>query len=206
MEHVTVSRSSAIVRDAIGLLWMVTAGSIAALGAVAMVSVTVQQAVVLLVVVGVVCALLFFMGIRVLRAAVRLPREASPEIVATRKNFSRRFGLVVALETFALLAANIVLLWINHYEYLVPIVLLIVGVHFFPVAILFKMWPYHFTAAIFSLAAIAPLVSMPVTTTIGHVSSWIVLPTAGGAIGAWLTAGCLLGIERKRLGWGKSSS
>ena len=98
MEQFTVSRNSTILRDAIGFLWIMAAGSLAALGAVAMMSVTVLEAVVLLVLVGVVCAVFFPMGISVLRTALRLPREASPEIAAARKQLSRRFGMVVGVE------------------------------------------------------------------------------------------------------------
>lgn len=204
MQQITVSRNSAILRDAIGLLWMMTAGSIAAVAAVAMVSTTVLEAVVLLGLVGSVCAVFIPMGINVLRTALRLPREASLEVAAARKQVRRRFGMVFGVELLAFLVANIVLLFIKHYEYLVPIILLIVGVHFFPLARLFKMWPYHFTGVSFSLAAILPPIGMPFTMNIGHVSSWIVLPTAGCAFGAWVTAGCVLGIERKRLGWGRA--
>ena len=204
MEQFTVSRNSAILRDAIGLLWMMGAGSIAALGVVAMVSVTVLEAVILLVLVGGVCAVFFPRGISILRAALRLPRATSPAVAAAGKQLRRRFGSVFGVEMLSFLVADIVLFSTHHYAYVVPIILLITGIHFFPLAMLFKMWPYHVTGVVFSLAALFPLFTVPFTMTIGHLSSWIVLPTVGCALGAWVTAGCVLGIERKRLAGGRT--
>jgi hypothetical protein len=203
MAQFTVSRNSTILRDAIGSLWITTAGSIAALGAVVMLSTSVLEAIVLFGIVVGVCAVLYPLDISTLRAACRLLRETSPEIVAARKKLIRRFGLVVGIEMLFFLIANLVLAQFNHYEYLVPIIMLIVGVHFFPVAALFKMWPYYLSGLLFSLAAIITLISAPYTMHIGRLSSWVVLPTVICALVAWLTAACVLAIQRKRLGQNK---
>ncbi|MEO8956610.1 MAG: hypothetical protein ABI465_18825 [Ktedonobacteraceae bacterium] len=200
MTQFPVSRNSAILRDAIGSLWFTTAGSVAALGVVAMLSTNLVEALVLLGIVAVVCAVLYPLNISTLRAARSLPRAASPEIAAARKKLIRRFGAVVGVEMLFFLLANVILLQIHHYEYLVPIILLIVGVHFFPVAALFKMWPYYLTGLLFSLAAIITLLTTPSTMSIGRLSSWIVLPTVICALVAWLTAICVLAIQKKRLG------
>jgi hypothetical protein len=158
-----------------------------------MLSTSFVEALVLLVIVAGVCAVLYSLNISTLRVARRLPLEASPEIAAARKKLIRRFGVVVGVEMLFFLLANVVLLQIHHYEYLVPIILLIVGVHFFPVAALFYMWPYALTGLLFSFAT-------PYTMDIGRLSSWIVLPTVMCALGAWLTAMCLLAMQKKRLG------
>jgi hypothetical protein len=165
-----------------------------------MLSTSLVEALVLLVIVAGVCAVLYSLNISTLRVARRLPLEASPEIAAARKKLIRRFGVVVGVEMLFFLLANVILLQIHHYEYLVPIILLIVGVHFFPVAALFYMWPYALTGLLFSFAAIITLLATPYTMDIGRLSSWIVLPTVMCALGAWLTAMCVLAMQKKRLG------
>ena len=201
MAQFVVSKNSAILRDAIGALWMTIAGTVAALGVVAMSSTSVLEVLVLLLIVLVVSFALYPSIISTLRAALRLPRESSPAITAARTKVTRRFGAVFSLECLCFLLANIVLLLLHHYEYLVPAILLIVGIHFFPIAALFKMWPYYLTGLLFSLAAIITVLTSPYTLSIGHVSRWIVLPTAICAGVAWLTAACVLIIERRRLGY-----
>ncbi len=195
----TVSRNSTILRDAIGTLWVTTAGTMGALGAAAMLSTDLLTSVVPIAVIAAACGLLYPPSIATLRAARRLPRSESPAIAAARKSLSRRFGMVVGVEVFFFVLANVILLLTHQYEYLVPVILLIVGVHFFPVAALFKMWPYYLAGALFSLASIGTLFATSSTMEIGRVKAWIALPTVSCAIVAWLTAGCLLIIQRKRL-------
>ncbi len=199
MAQFAVSKNSAILRDAIGSLWMAIAGTVAALGVVAMIGTSVSGALVPLVIVIVVSFALAPFLLSTLHTALRLPRDSSPEFTAARKKLVRRFGAVVGIECLSFLLANIVLLRLNRYEYLVPTILLIVGIHFVPVAVLFRMWPYSLTGLLFSLAAIVTVLASPSTRYIGRASGWIVLPTAACACVAWLTAGCILIIQRRRL-------
>lgn len=177
---------------------MATAGTIAALGAAALLSTDLTATVVLIAVTAVVALVVYPIGISMLRAALRLPRPKSPKITAERKKLSRRFGVVVGIEMAFFALANVVLLLTNHYEYLVPAILLITGVHFIPVARLFRMWPYYLTGVLFSLAAALPVLITSSTTRLGLVSAWIVLPTLSCAVIAWLTAGCVLAIQHRR--------
>lgn len=193
-----VSVNSTILRDAVGALWMATAGTVAALGVAAMVSTHLTAAVVLIAVTAVVALVLYPIGISMLRAALRLPRPQSLQITAERKKLSRRFGVVVGIEMAFFALANVVLLLTNRYEYLVPAILLITGVHFIPIARLYRMWPYYLTGLLFCLAAVLPVLITSSTTRLGLVSAWIVLPTLSCAVIAWLTAGCVLAIQNKR--------
>jgi len=200
MAQFAVSKYSTILRDVIGSLWMAIAGTVAALGVGAMLSTRVSGALVPLVIVIVVSLALYPLLLSTLRTALRLPRESSPETTAARKKLVRRFGAVVGIECLCFLLANVVLLRLDRYAYLVPTILLIVGIHFIPVAALYKMWPYYLTGLLFSLAAIVTVLAFPYTRYIGRASSWIVLPTAACACVAWLTAACILIIQRRRLG------
>jgi len=199
MAQFAVSKNSAILRDAIGSLWMAIAGTVAALGVVAMIGTSVSEALVLLLLVIVVSVTLSPFLLSILRAALRPPRESSPEMTAARKKLVRRFGAVVGIECLCFLLANVVLLRLNHYEYLVPTILLIVGIHFVPIAALYKMWPYYLTGLLFSLTSIITVLAFPFTRYLGRASGWIVLPTAACACVAWLTAACILLIQRRRL-------
>lgn len=98
-------------------------------------------------------------AIAVLRLRVsRLPRDAiapsAQEIVADRA-IGRRFGLVFGIEAGAIFLAVVGLNAVHLPEYIPCAVALIVGVHFFPLARLFKAPVYYVTGALGCAIALA---------------------------------------------------
>jgi hypothetical protein len=128
-----------------------------------------------------------------LRAAQHLPRDTSPESVALRKKLGRRFGLVVLIEVVAIVIANSVCALTNQVDFIVPVDLLIVGIHFFPLAALFNVRSYYVMGMLWILIVIITMLTTSSTTIVGWgMSIWIVLPSIGCAVVTWLTVIYLL--------------
>lgn len=99
-------------------------------------------------------------SIRVRRAVGGLPRDDSPLADARRKHLSNRLSLVSALQGVAIVLAVILLGRYALAPFIPAVVVLIVGVHFFPLAKLYAVRAYYVTgSALCALAAVAFLVA-----------------------------------------------
>ena len=94
--------------------------------------------------------------------ASRLPRDIvppTPDQIAAGRAIGLRFGLVFGVETAAIVLA-VALLNVIHYTGYIPCAIaLIVGVHFFPLAPLFKAPIYYVTGFVGCAIALAGLFS-----------------------------------------------
>ncbi len=121
------------------------------------------------------------MGIR----AVRLPRGTVPptaEHVAAGRAIGRRFGLVFGLETLAILVAVAVLNGIHQPDYSPCAIAVIVGIHFFPLAPLFKAPIYNVTGILGCVVGVAGFFIADAVLRQKAVSIWfglVLLGTAG---------------------------
>jgi hypothetical protein len=111
------------------------------------------------------CALaaVLFLGVgRLRRGALGLPKDDSPRAREWRDRSLRRFNLVFGLQGVAI-ALSVFLLVRYDLGTLVPaVVAIIVGVHFFPLAGLYRVRAYHATgAALCVLGAVAFLLAPP---------------------------------------------
>ncbi|MGH8183567.1 MAG: DUF7010 family protein [Rhodanobacteraceae bacterium] len=96
-------------------------------------------------------------GIAVIRRGSRLPRETSNAI---RRRIRRNYIMTVVAEIVALnIAANLL---ITHHmmSYLPAAFAVIVGLHFFPLAWIFRMRHYHATAALMTLAGTLAILAL----------------------------------------------
>ncbi len=119
-------------------------------------------------------------GIGEIRGALRLPRPAQ-EDKDEGKRIRRRFLLVVALEVAAIVAANSVLMATHHYPLIVAIDLMIVGIHFFPLASLFRVPRYNLMGLLFCAIPVVTVLVLPIQAHMGNALSWFVAPTLGCA-------------------------
>jgi len=97
------------------------------------------------------------MGLR----ASRLPRGTVPataEQIAAGRAIGRRFGLIFGLETVAILLAVAVLNGIHRPDYIPCAIAVIVGLHFFPLAPLFKAPIYNVTGFLGCVIGLAGVV------------------------------------------------
>ena len=93
--------------------------------------------------------------------ASRLPRGTVPptaEQIAAGRAIGRRFGLIFGLETVAILLAVAALNGIHRPDYIPCAIAVIVGLHFFPLAPLFKAPIYNVTGFLGCVIGLAGVV------------------------------------------------
>lgn len=124
--------------------------------------------------------------------ARRLPRDTSPEAVAQGKVIGRRlgmqFGIIFGLEILIAVVVNVVLNVINHPEFFFPLLAIIVGAHFVPLAPIFQVRIYYATGILLCLVGLVVLLATPSTAMMNGARLWDVLPGFLSAPILWLTA------------------
>jgi len=125
-------------------------------------------------------------GVGVIRVALRLPGDPprTPEV----RVMLRRFYLVVIAEVIAIMVVNGICAVTQHLELLVPLDLLIVGIHFLPLAWIFRVPRYYCMGGLFCLVIALTLGLIPAQMQIGAAAAWFVIPTFGCTLAAWATA------------------
>jgi hypothetical protein len=160
---------------AIGSLWLIAAGvgySAAVLALIDTPAATIALTALLAAAVAAVAA-----AVLVIKAAARLPKDkVSAEAAPSMR---RWFIIVFVVEVALILVVAAVCGATRRVEYIVPLVLVVVGVHFLPLARLFGVPRYYALGAGFCVIAIATMLLVEPTARIGAVLSWTVLPTFG---------------------------
>lgn len=119
-------------------------------------------------------------SIRLRRSGHNLPRNDSADAQASRGRMARRFNLVVTLQWVAIVAAIIVLGRFDRGSFIPPVIAVIVGLHFFPLARLFRIRAYHVAGAALCLVGLIALWAPPATrlTLVGLGSAAVLFATA----------------------------
>lgn len=116
-----------------------------------------------------------------------------------RKN--RWFGIIFGLEGVLIAAASVICQSTNHLDLFVPVMALIVGAHFFPLANLFQVKFYYITGSLLCMFSVITLLTFPVSVTWGkhQIMAWwtsIGFSTAltlwGTGMAVWITGHRLL--------------
>jgi hypothetical protein len=111
-------------------------------------------------------------GIVVLRHALRVPKQA-----ASARGIRRPFLLIVIGEIVGWGVANAACLIFWTWRAIVPVDLIIVGLHFLPLAPIFKVPRYRILGVLFCVIPAATVLLVPEAARTGEVASWIALPT-----------------------------
>ena len=96
---------------------------------------------------GVLAAWIGLFTIRFIRGHQRAA-PASPEQDMLGRRIGRRFGLINAVQWGAIIAAIIVLNVIHRTGFIAPAIAVIVGIHFFPLAAVFRQPSYYATGTL----------------------------------------------------------
>ena len=141
------------------------------------------------VLVGVVIAAMAYVviGVGMIRTIRRIPAAISTRTPEERV-ILRRFVYVVIGEVVAIMVVNAVCAITQHLELLVPLDVLIVGIHFLPLASLFRVPRYYPMGGLFCLVSVLTLVLVPAHAQVGAAAAWFVLPALGCTPVAWVTA------------------
>lgn len=99
------------------------------------------------------------------------------------------FGIIFTVEGLAIGAASAICTATNHFNLLFPIMAIIVGVHFIPLAPLFRVKTHYITGTLLTLLAMATLLFIPENTTLGGhpVIAWWLVVGFGSALILWGT-------------------
>lgn len=169
----------------VGAVWLIVASTAFATAALSMIR-TATAAAVLVAAIGA-ATVLVVMGINYIRAVLRLPGDM-PTQTPDEQNMRSRFMWIVAAEIVALAIVNSVLGATHHILFLVPLNLIIVGIHFLPLAKVFKVPRYSTMGGLFSAIAVFTMLGVPREAHLGGALSWFVLPSLGCALVATITA------------------
>jgi hypothetical protein len=123
---------------------------------------------------------------RLRRSATMVPPSAPP---AALGNVQRRFTVVVATETVAIIAAANILARSGHSQWIPAVICALVGLHFIPLARLFSVPLYYATASALCLVAGSTMI---LGASGAPTSLWRLLPGFGAALVLWSTSAGLL--------------
>lgn len=130
---------------------------------------------------------LLILGIGTIRGVLRL--NLLPEIEASeRGRLMLRFAGIVAVEVAAIAVVANICVRTHHWRFIVPLAIVIVGLHFLPLVSLFRVPRYYKTGALFCAIPLGTMLLVPISAQIGHCLSWITIPSVGCGLVALATA------------------
>lgn len=133
-------------------------------------------------------------SVRHIVAALKLPSEPRS---AEDRRIGRQFVLIVVLEGVAVALVSTACYFIGHLSWIVPLDLIIVGIHFIPLAKLFGVPRYTMLGWLFCIVSILTLLLVPAHAHIGTAFTRFVYSALGCAASAWLiSVGNLLELRR----------
>ncbi|MCM3186041.1 DUF7010 family protein [Priestia megaterium] len=99
------------------------------------------------------------------------------------------FGIIFSLEGLLIAITSFICISTNHLDLFVPVMALIVGAHFFPLASLFQVPTYYITGTLLCLLAMLVMLTCPVKTIISdhQIMVWWVSLGFGSALILWGT-------------------
>ena len=161
---------------------------------------TFLERVLLFAVILIVAIALSIPSISILRAAQHLSYNSSPEAMTKGKTISKWFAVVFFSEFATIGLANFLLNSTHHDEIIPLVTALIVGIHFLPLANIFRITAYYMTGTSISLLAVGALIALLFfKVTLGGLYAWATVVGLGNAVILWITALYVLSIGRRLL-------
>jgi hypothetical protein len=130
---------------------------------------------------------LIVISVIVIHAALGLPVSTVPS-TPEGKQIRRRFAWVFGAEMFAFAVVNSVVGVTRNFELMPSLNLIIVGVHFFPLAQIFRVPRYNIMGLLFCAIPLVTLLAIPKQFLVGRNLAWYVIPGLGCGLVASLTA------------------
>jgi hypothetical protein len=162
-----------------GSLWLIIVGT--AFAVWGLLAVRSSLARLLLAAMAVGAATLIVFGVVMVRRVLRLPR-GTDSLPSEGRRIRRQFAMIVAAELAAFLVVNLICVTTRHWMFIAPLDLIIVGLHFLPLARLFKVPRYNVMGILFCVIPILTMLFIPRSIYVGHALSWFVIPPVGCAL------------------------
>jgi len=141
-------------------------------------------------VVGLVTLVLFAIGGIFLKYALSLPETLSQEDEAESKRIWVWFGIIFGIEFLLIAISSTLLSTFQRDVFIAPAIALIVGIHFFPLARLFRVPVFSMTGELLSVLALVALIALLLGLPIAGSSpyNWSLFVGIGTTLILWLTA------------------
>ena len=123
-------------------------------------------------------------NLRQILAAAKLPKATTSK----RSNIGRRFGWIVVFEVVGIVLIGGICFNAGLLSWLVPVDLIIVGIHFIPLARLFGVPRYTLLGAAFCAIPVLTLILVPADAHVGAVVARYLISSLGCTAASWLTA------------------
>jgi hypothetical protein len=171
-----------IVSRAGGGLWLLVVGG--AFGLWALHAIDTPTARIVQLAVTAVLALLAVLSGVVIGAALQLP--PSP-VTGPQRLMLRKFRYLTLAEVAGFAVANGVCAATHHIPFIVPANIMVVGLHFIPLGLIFGVRRYQVMGVLFIGVTIATVLWIPQSMQIGSALAWFVMPALGCGATAWVT-------------------
>lgn len=127
-------------------------------------------------------------GISLFAASKRLPQPAAIDTHRWKRVWIW-FGIIFTVEGIAIGVASAICTATDHFNLLFPIMAIIVGVHFLPLAPLFRTKSHYITGTLQTLLAMVTLLVVPENAELGGhpVITWWLVVGFGSALILWAT-------------------
>ena len=186
-----------------GCLWLVAVGT--AYAAWSLLAIQSAWATSLLVATSIFAVGMYLFGIAMIRGVRQLPVLPATEPSRARR-IILRFGAIVAIEGVAIAMVSLACIFTHHARFIVPLTLVIVGLHFLPLARLFDVPRYSVTGILFCIIPIVTMVAVPASAHVGQLRDWIAIPSVGCALVSLATGWGGLNEVRRFLSASQASS
>ena len=130
---------------------------------------------------------LLIAGVSLSRASRRISPQAPTTDTQGGQPRSKWFRIVFPTELIAIMIAYVICSAVNRSDLFYPVMMLIVGVHFFPLAFIFRIRRYYGTGALLCFLAVVTLLVMPEQLRLSdtQIQVWWVTLGLGGAFILW---------------------
>ncbi|MGG0470813.1 hypothetical protein ABEY96_01245 [Priestia aryabhattai] len=132
---------------------------------------------------------LFISAFALIKSSSQLSNEVIKEDRDRWRKKNRWFGIIFSLEGLLIAIAAFICVSTNHLNLFVPVMALIVGAHFFPLASLFQVPIYYITGTLLCLLATIVMLTFPVKIIVSdhQIMAWWVSVGFGSALILWGT-------------------
>ncbi|HNW52581.1 MAG TPA: hypothetical protein PKH79_15975 [Prolixibacteraceae bacterium] len=131
-------------------------------------------------------AILLTIIIKMLRFAFKLPEEKTEDGIKRGRFIKKWFLIILAIEIAALNIATFSLLKFHCFQYIVPVCILIVALHFIPLGHIFTMPIYYFLGITLTLVDLLSIFFIPTSLMIGNLIAIIAIPSLSFIFLNWI--------------------
>ena len=179
-------KKAAQVGRAKGMIWMVSVTIFFALYDLYFIKLSMFLTICICIIIFAVTAILFTWSIKTLGLAKKLPDEKSEEAIQRRGSVRKWFLIILILEIAGFNIVAIALWKFDHSQYIVPVDILIVALHFIPLGRIFAMPVYYFHGVILSLISILTMLLVPASLQIGNLLALMAIPSLSFILLNWI--------------------